>query len=492
MSGLDRRAEGEQSGRAEGEQSGRAEGEQYQGIFTAPEVAAATGGRLAAGRAETAFTGVSTDSRRIDPGELFVALRGPRFDGHRFLPEAFRRGARGALVADAAGKTPEGEEVLIVVSDTLRGLQDLAAWHRRRFVIPVVAITGSNGKTTTKEMTAAVLARGFSVHRTEGNLNNQIGLPLVLLGLRAGHTAAVVEMGISEKGELARLAAIATPTIGVITNVAPAHLAGLGTIRDVAIAKGELFEAITSGSVVLNADDPYAPLLASRIQRGVCVVRFGIEGPAEVTATDIRPRADGTDFTLGCDQETARVSIRAWGAHNVQNALAAAAVGHILGIYLKEIARGLEAFRSVPMRDELVRLPGGAVLINDAYNANPASMRAALSSLAERPARCRIAILGEMRELGPEADRLHLEVGAFAAGAGLGRLLLVGDLARRIGEGARATGMDAAAIESFDNPEAAGRALRGALGEGDVVLIKGSRAMGMERAVAELLPGAGS
>jgi UDP-N-acetylmuramoyl-tripeptide--D-alanyl-D-alanine ligase len=468
-------------------------------LFTVGEVVEITGAKVWSGqdqrRPRVGIRRVCTDSRDVRPGDLFVALKGERFDGHQFVEAAWQRGAIGLVVENRSGITSvaksqaSGRPVLLAVPDTLLAYQQLAAHHRRRFRIPVVAVTGSNGKTTTKDMVAHVLSERWTVLKTEGNLNNRIGVPQTLLGLRPRHQAAVVEMGVDHQGQTTRLGEIARPTIGLITNIGPDHLEFFGTVEASARAKGELLDLLPpDGAAVLNADDAHFGYLASRTR---CqVVSFGLSRKAEVRATEVvaDPRR-GTAFRLTLPGRTrgARVILQAHGAHNLSNALAAAAVGHCLALSGAVIARGLARFRPATMRSQVHRW-GDLRIINDCYNANPVSMKAAIDLLMHLGVGGRtIAVLGDMLELGPESPALHREVGAYLAERGVGYLIACGMLGRGFAEGAREAGMAPDRVREAPDAPAAAAILTTMLRAGDVILVKGSRGMRMER-VIEALP----
>jgi UDP-N-acetylmuramoyl-tripeptide--D-alanyl-D-alanine ligase len=416
-----------------------------------------------------------------------VALAGEHFDGRTFADAAIRAGAAGALVQAQSWNRPAARPVL-GVPDTLLAYQQLAAHHRSRLAIPLVAVTGSNGKTTTKDMVACVLGELGSTLKTEGNLNNRIGVPQTLLHLTERHRAAVIEMGVDRKGQTARLCEIARPTIGIITNIGPDHLEFFGTLEASAHAKAELLDWIApEGAVVLNADDAYFDYLASR---AACpVLSFGLSPRAQVRATDIEtdPRR-GTTFKLTLPERTrsTKVVLPAHGTHNLLNALSAAAVGHLLGLSGAAIARGLAEFKPAVMRSQ-VRVWNGITIINDSYNANPASMKAALALLAQMGAGNRtIAVLGDMLELGPQAAAMHREIGAYLAEAGIAYLIACGPLGQGIAEGARAAGMAGQRIREAVDSAAAAAILKLLVHAGDVVLVKGSRGMKMERVIEKL------
>ncbi|MCK6556546.1 UDP-N-acetylmuramoyl-tripeptide--D-alanyl-D-alanine ligase [Candidatus Binatia bacterium] len=432
---------------------------------------------------EPCFAAVSTDSRHVSPGQLFFALRGPQHDGHDFVNQAFVAGAAAAVVERMPPAAPPGR--LLVVSDSLRALGDLAAWTRRQYPLRVVAITGSNGKTTTKELVAAVCETAAggagAVLKTEGNLNNLIGLPLTLLRLRGSETVAVLELGMNQPGEIARLTEIATPTCALITNIGPVHLEGVGgTIAGVAAAKGELFAGLAPDAImVVNRDDEHVRRLAVPFPNRK--VTYGVDG--DLRAHHVRDvGTDGVAFTLALGNREAEVRLRLMGAHNVQNALAAAAVGHALGIDLDVIAAGLARAEGVGMRLQVIRLPNGVTILNDAYNANPSSVEAALQAIRHLPGRP-VVVVGEMRELGDETRRAHRQVGERAGALGVWQLIAVGDCAADVVAGARSAGMPADRVHRCPTHAAAAAVVRAHWRKGDNVLVKGSRGARMEEVV---------
>ena len=452
-------------------------------LFTIEEIARATGG-IVYGDAAGGASGVSTDSRQAGAGELFVALRGERFDGHDFIAAAANRGVKLILAESswlAANAAPAGTTV-VAVPDTLRGFGELAAYHRRRFAIPVAGVTGSNGKTTVKEMLAAILLFTGPGLKTAGNLNNLIGVPRMLLQLKEEHRWAVLEMGMSEPGEIDRLAGMAAPQVGVITNAFSAHLESMGSVEAVAGAKGELFLRLPAGGcAVYNADDP----LISRLPQppGVKRLSFGLHG-ADVSACEVENRGrQGQKFTLLLRGERLPVRLKALGLHNVANALAAAAAATAMEIPPDLIRAGLEKFTPYDKRFSLEELDG-IVLIDDSYNANPASMRAALATLADIREDCRaIAVLGDMLELGEIAGEAHREVGKLAA-ACVERLYVMGGMAETMADGARESGLPAGDVIVAADHEKILADLLETVNRGDFILVKGSRGMGMDR-VAE-------
>lgn len=445
--------------------------------FDLARIAAVIGGKLLAPAAAAVVpNGFSTDSRTLQPGDLFIALRGEHFDGRDFIATAAARGACAVLCEETAAT----DLPTIVVGDALRAYGDLASAWRWQFSLPVVAVTGSSGKTTTKEMLATILALAGPGLKTEGNLNNLIGLPRMLLRLRPEHRWAVLEMGMSERGEIARLAEIAAPRIGVITNVGPAHLATLKSLDGVARAKGELFAALPAGGcAVVNLDDPKVATLP--VANGVELLRYGVHPAAEVRAEGIVPAGSRVSFVLHTPAGSAPVTLALAGRHNVANALAATAAALRLDVPLAQIVAGLEAFVAPKARMETVLLPSGVILVEDSYNANPLSVMAALTALDEMGgAGRRIAVLGDMLELGPGSPEWHREVGRTAAKR-LDALVVLGNEAAEIAGGAREAGLTEDAVVHAIDHAAALAVLRGWLRPGDRLLVKGSRGMTMER-----------
>lgn len=446
-----------------------------------------TGADRLGGAANAHFGSVSIDTRTLEPGALFVAIRGPRYDAHRLLGAALEAGARGLLVERGRARGDWGDVPVLAVDDTTRALGALAAGHRAAFTGPVVAITGSNGKTSTKEMCAAILDRRGPCLRNRGNLNNQFGLPLTLLEREPAHRALVVEIGMNHRGEIAPLAAIARPTVGVITNVGTAHIEHLGSQEEIALEKGDLVASLDADAVaVLNADDPRVMAAAARTRARV--VRFGRAADAEVRAESVSARCDGGfDFALVTPEGRAAVHLEALAEVAVQNALAAAAAARAAGASLDDLAAGLAEYRAVDGRMQPRTLPGGARLIDDTYNANPQSMEAALASLARLKGGGRaIAVLGDMGELGEDAASAHLDVGRRVAGLGIDFLVVLGEHAGETAEGARAAGLPAERVHRAESHAGAGERAGAVAGPGDWILIKGSRAMRMEQVVRAL------
>ncbi len=467
-------------------------------VWSLEQVLAATGGNLWGDRNEAVFRLVATDSRTLEVGDLFVALRGDNFDGHDFVTEVLRRGAAGLVL-----EKPPAEPVpvpVILVADTLRALGDLAHYRRRLMgELKVLAITGSSGKTTVKEMTAAILERRLGRNRvlkTRGNLNNLIGLPMSLLAVDDHHNFAVMEMGMNRFGEIARMAEIAEPDIACITNVQEAHLAGLTDVAGVARAKGELFQGMGPGTtLVVNRDDPRVWRLAREIPRHR--VTFGRKAGAMVRATYIRSRGEeGMSFTLALgDDWRGRVKIAALGTHNVNNALAAAALALAAGLTPGEIVAGLEDYRPFAKRLRIQPLVCGLKLIDDSYNANPSSMLAALETVHNlRRHRKVVAILGDMLELGSHGPAAHRFIGEKVAKLNFDYLLTVGDFADETALAAGRAGMTGERVRACaDKEEIVGwlqeAVAQGRLGTDDLVLLKASRGMKMETIIDGLSQG---
>jgi len=420
---------------------------------------------------DATFTGASTDTRTLKRGELFVAIKGARFDGHHFIAEAIRAGAAGALLSRPL-QTPLA---YVLVPDTRYALGESAAFWRGQFSIPLIAVTGSNGKTTVKEMIASIMWQRGRGCVTQGNLNNDIGMPLTLLRLRADDKYAVIEMGMNHKGEIDYLSRIARPTVALITNAAEAHLAGVGTVEDIARAKGEIYAGLADdGVAVINADDAFCELW-KRLAGKHRTLSFGVDRPADVSAR-YRLERGGSVVHIETPKGNTDLRLPLLGRHNVLNALGATAAALSGGAAIGDIAPALEKLKAVAGRLEVKQGVSGACVIDDTYNANPASLGAGLLVLRDFAGE-RVLVLGDMGELGPQASALHERVGELARTLGIARLYGIGELARhavaRFGRGGR----------HFDVPDALIDALHECMHAEMTVLVKGSRAMRMERIV---------
>lgn len=449
--------------------------------FTIEEICTATRGSVQGEAAGVRFQGICTDTRMVQPGNLFIALIGERFDGHEFVKQALAKGAAGVVISKKPAEMPAGA-VAVMVGNTLKALQDIAQFHRRRFSIPVIAITGSNGKTTTKDLTAAILASKLTVLKTEANFNNEIGLPRTLLNLTKEHQVAVVEMGMRGSGEIAELAAIAEPTAGIVTNVGETHIELLGSLANIAAAKAELVEAVPSqGFVVLNADNAYVKAMSGKAAGKV--IFYGIEQPADIQADQIQVEGLYTTFTCRCYGAAFPVKLPMIGLHNVYNTLAAVAAAWELGLSAQDIQTGLDRFQPSSMRQQIERV-GEYIVINDAYNASPLSMAGAITTLQQVAAGRSVAVLGDMLELGDVAIAAHQRIGRTAAQSGVNAVVTVGALAEHIAFAAREAGIKEAV--ACQNHEDAAMALQKILQPGDTILLKGSRGMKMEK-ILEML-----
>lgn len=447
-------------------------------MFTDAEVVLATGARiLQQGRRDMLYRNVTTDTRTVGEDDLFAALKGEKFDGHDFIEQAVSDGAAGVIVEDAARLYPDGDYTIFVVKNTRKAYQDLALFHRRRFSIPVVAVTGSAGKTSTRALIATVLEQKYNVLQTEKNFNNEIGLPRTLLQLTKEHGACVVELGMRGLGQIKELADIAEPTVGVVTNVGKSHIELLGSQAQIAKAKGELVEALGSdGTAVLNQDDKRVAAMAGKCKGKV--VGFGIINDAPVMAGTIKNSEKGLSFTCRCFDQVIDVHMAVIGTHNVYNALAAVAVGRLLGLSEHQMQKGLAEYKGVPMRQELVNIDN-VVFVNDAYNANPASMKEAVDTLVTLTGGRKIAVLGGMLELGDWAEKEHEKIGTYLADKKVDVLIALGDEARFMAKAAKAAGMNE--VYTVTTHAEAAAVLRRIMRQGDTVLLKGSRGFAMEK-----------
>jgi len=452
--------------------------------FTTEEILRATGGELVAGSSIAKFCGVSTDSRTLRRGELFIAIKGKSFDGHNFIKDAIKKGAAGIIVqCDIAGllTTYDLRLTTIKVPDTTKALGGIAHYHRTRFDIPVIAITGSNGKTTTKELTAHILKKKFNILNSAGTENNNIGVPKTLFGLSRCYEAVVLELGTNAFGEMRNLAGIAAPTIGVITNIGPSHLEGLGSLGGVFREKMELFSGFSKGAVaIINGDDPYLAKVSSAKYR---VIRFGTKANADFRAKGISFDGRGSAFSLN---GKIKFRLNLLGRQNVYDALAAIAIAGTMGLTYAQIRGALLTFAPMKMRmEELKR--NGVRIINDAYNSNPLSLREAISWLGaqQTPGR-KFLVAADMLELGEDARRFHRAAGEFAALQNIDYVICYGKLSRSICEGAIDGGIPPQRAVWFNaaNPLAdVASLLKELLRPRDILLVKGSRAMKMEELI---------
>lgn len=428
---------------------------------------------------EIIFSGVTTDSRKIIDGVLFVALKGEKFNGEDFAEDALKKGAAAVLVSNSAKNISGG--VVLKVEDTLTAYQKISQSWRERFKIPVIAITGSNGKTTTKDLTAAALSSLGEIQKTSANFNNEIGVPLTLLGITEHHKAAVVEIGMRGLGQIASLAKFVKPTIGIVTNVNETHIELLGSIENIAKAKGELVKSISEGgTVILNADNKFTADMKKIVNPGVKIITYGIENPADLTAENILINEDSTEFSLKYDGKIFDFEIPVIGRHNVSNALAAIAAGLTLGLSIKEIQRGFSTLATTRMRFEVIRRDG-VTIVNDAYNASPASMRAAIQTVAEVYEGRKIAVLGDMLELGEISEKVHCEVGAELAENNFDTLITFGELGKFIAAGAKDAGIKN--IFTTSTHEEAAKKILEVMQDGDKILFKASHGMHLEKII---------
>ncbi len=462
-------------------------------MMTLQEAAGALAAHAARTTGVACFGSVGTDSRAVAPGQLFVALRGEHFDGHDFVAQAAAAGAAAALVDTRwADSQTTAALPLAVVDDTRLALGTLAAAWRARFTLPLIGVTGSNGKTTVKDMCAAILraqARrdGYGgegddgILATRGNFNNDIGLPLTLFELRAGHRGAVIEMGMNRPGEIAYLSRLAQPTVAIVNNAQRAHLLGLGSLAEVARAKGEIYTGLGGaggGVAVINADDAHAGYWRT-LNAGRAIVTFGID-----QAADVRGRCTlhglGLRLELAAPQGSAVISLQVPGLHNARNAVGAAAACLAAGVTFDAVVEGLSTFTAAQGRLQRRTGPGGCLVLDDTYNANPDSVRAGIDVLAATPGR-KILVLGDMGEIGEASAQLHDEIGGYAKSRGVDRLYALGEMSavavRNFGDGGC----------HFDSPDILATALAGLLDADTVVLVKGSRFMRMERVVEQLV-----
>lgn len=450
--------------------------------MTVSEITAACSGTLLCGSGDTVVTSVSTDSRKVEPGTLFVPIKGERVDAHAFIPTVFAAGAAATLTENSE---TYGEHAAIAVPDTKAALQAIAAAYRKKFSIPVIGITGSVGKSSTKEMVAAALSATKNVLKTEGNFNSQIGLPLTVFRLEPEHTAAVIEMGMSEFGEMSRLASVAAPNRAVVTNIGISHIELLKTQQNIRSEKLHITDAFPEDGVLfLNGDDP---LLAEK--KGTLPFRtffFGKEEHCDYRAEDMTTDGENTQFTLVRAGERISISIPAIGEHNVYNALAAVAVAESIGVSIEDAKSGLLQYKGLAMRQQIHKLKDITV-VDDSYNASPDSMKSGINVLKSLPVRGKtVAVLADMLELGEHSAAAHYACGKYAAEQGVAAVVAIGGRAKEIAHGARENNPKAVVKECENNAEAL-RVLSELLTPGDVVLVKGSRGMHTDQIVKALL-----
>lgn len=453
--------------------------------FDCTELIKAVDGQLLWGNPNKVFEGITTDSRKVTKDNLFIPLVGEKFDGHDYIEQCFNSGATVCLTQKTIPETVDCTAVF--VKDTAKALRDLATWHRNKYNIPVVGITGSVGKTSTKDMIACVLAKKYEVLKTQGNFNNEIGLPLTLMNLEEKHEAAVIEMGMSGFGEISRLTAVAQPNIAVITNIGVSHIEKLGSRQGILKAKLEILEGLQPGGlVVLNGDDPL--LREQRGKLGFDTVFYGMDTSLDYCAENYQSMGEeGTSFTISITGTAYRVRIPVPGVHNVYNALAAIAVGVKMNIPMEIIIQGISEYSPGNMRQNIITYKG-IKIINDAYNASPQSMQAAINVLEELSAKSRgIAVLGDMLEMGDMEKELHYSVGSFIKDRKIDFLITVGYASKNITQAVLDSGNNSIKICHFENNNDALNYIESIVNQGDYILIKGSRGMKMEQIAEGLL-----
>jgi UDP-N-acetylmuramoyl-tripeptide--D-alanyl-D-alanine ligase len=465
--------------------------------WTTTEILEATGGDLLSGDLDRIFAGISIDSRRITLPEIFIGIKGNTYDGHSFVSDVLDKGVGGLVINGVKfGDLPRPQRmkkgiVCVGVQDTIKALGDLALFHRRRSNASVIAITGSNGKTTTRKMTADVVGQRFVTLSSQGSYNNVIGLPLTLLNLEKCHQWAVLELGMNRPGEIERLSEICVPDVGIITNIGPAHLKGVGSMSGVTSAKGELLKKIKAdGTALLNADDWRVMRLAEHIL--IKVLFFGFSGKADISARSVKEKNQRIDFTLRLPKETVPIHLRTPGRFMVSNALSAAAAGYRLGLSAEEIKAGLENFQPVQGRMNVFRTARGIQIIDDTYNANPDSMKAAMDTLRFLKGKKRgVFVAGDMLELGEFAESMHRMVGTLLAESDTAKLYITGDFAEVVAAGATNEGMETNHIFIGSKKDIV-EDLTHFLEPGDWVMVKGSRGMAMEKIVEKLMKWGGT
>ncbi|MFA6142585.1 MAG: UDP-N-acetylmuramoyl-tripeptide--D-alanyl-D-alanine ligase [Candidatus Omnitrophota bacterium] len=440
-------------------------------------------GRLLTGNpdANVDLAKVSTDSRAIGKGEFFIALKGPSFDGNDFVREVLDKGAIGAIVSRSDSRNKNSGKILIQVKDTTKALQDIAACHRRKFKIPVIAVTGSNGKTTTKDMVWSVLSSKYNVLRNEGTKNNHIGVPQTLLKLTDKHQFCVLELGTNHKGEIERLSEISAPDVAVITNIGASHLEFLNNLDGVCEEKTDILKALKNRKAlaILNGDDDH---LSAVKPRGIKIIRYGLKSSNNYAAVNMPPKGDHLTFVVNGKMV---FELNLLGVHNIYNALAAIACGRYFGLNYRLIREALFNFRPTSMRLNLKKV-AGVDIIDDTYNSNPSSMAGALDVIKYYPAKSKWVVAGDMLELGQHSERFHKMAGRDIARAGIDGLVTFGKFSRHILSQAKRSGMKSSRLWHCSDHKKAAKVLKSVIKSGDVVLLKGSRGMKMESVLEEL------
>lgn len=451
-------------------------------ILKCKEIIKAVDGKLLSGSLETEFSNITTDSRKVKDGDFFVPLVGEKFDGHEYIISSFERGGSGCFTH----KNIKGfdDKIVVKVGDTLVALRKLSAYYRQKFDIPFVGITGSVGKTSTKDMISSVLSQIYNVHKTQGNFNNEIGVPLTVFGLEASHEAAVIEMGMSDFGEISRLTSIVKPDIAVMTNIGLSHIENLGSRQNILKAKMEILEGLNErGLVILNGDDNLLNGLKDLLKYRT--VLYGMEDGLDYQAYNISSQGEmGTSFEISIGNNNYKVHVPVPGIHNIHNALAAIAVGVELKVPIDLIIKGIGEFLPGKMRLNIIDI-NGIKIINDAYNASPQSMEAAINVLKDVVSgnNRTIAVLGDMLELGDISAKAHRDVGSYAVSKEISYIVAVGEKGKDIIEGAIEAGAKKEKVLHFNNNKEAGKFLIDFAKPGDVLLVKGSRGMKMEEIV---------